>query len=241
MKKKIVGTFVCMLLIATVLPATGTRNDTTIPTTGTIDSIPVLDFVEIKGGLLGISVVLTNFGEGTAENINWEMNASGGLFFYPKMRSGTIEILNPDQYVKIKIWPVIGLGKTTITFYCSYNILNFSYDMTVELKQEWREKAFVFWHSFPETIQPAKEWVVIENFSYFNRTNAMGVEFNVEGINNMHNVRVVIGLPSRSQEIEFLGACKFIEGIGTLFEYGITEDLVMSGDAHWELELVDGE
>ncbi|KYK24738.1 hypothetical protein AYK25_01540 [Thermoplasmatales archaeon SM1-50] len=90
-------------------------------------------------------------------------------------------------------------------------------------------------------IQPVKEWVVIENYSYFyNRSDAIGVELYYESINNMHNVRVVLGRPSFVQEVEFLAACKFTDGVGILYEYGITEDLVMGGDAHWEVKLVDG-
>ena len=234
MKKKIVGIFVCTLLIVTILPVTGTHDEKTISITREIEFIPILDFVEIDGSLLGISVVLANLGEGTADNIYWEMNASGGLFFYPKSKNGTIDALYSDQSETIKIWPVLGLGITTITFYCKYKIVNLSYDVYFEVKQEWRNLALLFLHSFPETIQLTKEWIEIDNYAYFD----IGVELLKAGINNMHNVRVVL---DDSLEPEFLAACKFTDGIGFLNEYGITKELVTSGYAHWEVELVDGE
>jgi len=95
MKNKIMGIFVCMLLIATILPVAGTQDEKTISTKGGIDFIPVLDLIDIKGGLFSISVNLTNFGEGTADNIYWRMNASGGIFFFPKSINGEIDELNP--------------------------------------------------------------------------------------------------------------------------------------------------
>ena len=113
--------------------------------------------------------------------------------------------------------------------------------MYFEVIQEWQDQAILFLHSFPERIQPAKEWMDIQEYWYFDKTDTTGVELYYEGINNMHSVRVVLGSDSFSQEIQFLGACKFHDGTGFLNEYGITEELVVSGDAHWEIELVNGE
>jgi hypothetical protein len=56
----------------------------------------------------------------------------------------------------------------------------------------------------------------------------------------MHNVRVLLSLPSLSEEIEFLAACKFTDGRAILHECWITKWLVMGGEAHWQVELVDG-
>jgi len=241
MRKKILVIFACMLLIATVLPVTGTYDGKTVSPTEEIELVPVLDLTLIKGGFFGILVLLSNFGDGTADNIFWEMNVSGGLFFYPKSTNGEIEELNPDQNEIIKIRPALGLGIVTINLYCKYKIVNLSCDVDIELKQEWKDQALIFLHLFPETIQPVKEWMEIENYSYFNETDTTGVELHYTGINNMHNVRVALGSYSFYQEIEFLGACKFTDGIGILEECGITEELITGGDAHWEVELVDGE
>jgi len=241
MRKKILGIFICMLLIVTVFPATGKYDVKTIFPTNRIESIPVLDLILIKGGFFSISILLVNFGEGTAENIYWEMNVSGGLFFYPKSRNGDIDVLSPGEDQIIKIRPALGFGVTTINFYLKYKIANLSCGVDIELIQEWKDQAFLFMHLFPETIQPVKDWLVIEDYSYFNETDTTGVELYHTGINNMHNVRVALGSDSFYQEIEFLGACKFTDGIGILEECGITEELVTGGDAHWEIELVDGE
>ncbi len=239
MKKKIVGIFICMLVIATILPATGAHNEKTLASTGGIELVPVLDFERIAGGLFGISVLLVNSGEGTAENISWQMNASGGLFFYPKSISGIITVLGPDEEEKIKIMPAFGLGNTTLTFYCRYKMAEItSCDVDIEVKQEWQDRSFFIFHSFPASKQLNKSWVDTD-FSYINnRTYTGGVEFNYAGINNMHNVRVVLGLPLFSRGVEFLGACKFTNGTGILYECWVTEEIVMHGDAHWEVELV---
>jgi len=239
MKKKIIGILVCTLLIATTLQVVGTRDEKTISPTGGIELIPVLDLKFIKGGMFSISVILENSRDGSAENIYWEMNVSGGFFFYPKSKSGEIEFLGPYQSEKIKISPVLGLGRVTINFFCKYRIVNLTCE--IEVKQEWQDQAILFWHSFPEKIQPAKEWMDILEYWYFDKKCTPGVGLYYEGINNMHNVRVVLGPPYFFQEIEFLGACKFIDGTGILEECGITEAIVTSGEAHWEVELVNGE
>ncbi len=241
MKKKLVGIFVCMLLIATILPVTGTHDGKTISPTRRIEQVPIVNFKLIKGGLFGITVLLLNSGEGTADNIYWEMNASGGLFFYPKSKNGEIEVLGPGEGKEIKIFILLGLGITTINFYCKYKIVNLSCDTDFEVKEEWRDQPLLFWHSFPETIQPDKEWMTIDEYWYFDKKGAPGVELYYEGINNMHNVRVVLGSHSFYQEIEFLAACKFTDGVGILEECWITEEIVTTGLAHWEVELVDGE
>ena len=131
------------------------------------------------------------------------------------------------------------IGKVSINFYCKYKILDLSCD--VEVIQEWQDQAILFWHSFPESIQPAKEWIDIQEYSYFDTKCTPSVELNYEDINNMHKVRVVQGSSYSFQEIEYLGACKFINGTGILQECWITKDLVTTEEAHWEVELVDGE
>jgi hypothetical protein len=201
--------------------------------------VPVLDLIHIKGGLLGISVVLKNFGNGIADNISWEMSASGGLF-YPRTKNGTIDPLSPGQNETIHIRPMLGLGTATITFFCKYRIVNFTYDVDFIVKQEWHNRALFFLFSFPERIQPTKQWMTIENYSYINTSDFSGVEFHYLQKTNMHNVRVVVNSPSFAQQIEFLAACKFTNGTAILNECWITKELIQGGDAHWEVELVDG-
>jgi hypothetical protein len=241
MKKKIIIIFVMMLLISTVLQVTGTHDEKTIAPTGGIAGVPVLDLKSITGGLFSITVLLENSGDGTAENIQWEMNASGGIFFYPTYASGEFDLLEPYESEKIKIFPAFGLGKVSLNFYCNYEIVNLSCD--VDIIQEWRDQAILFLHSFPENIQPDKEWVNIQDYSYFDTkgTQNAGVDLYYENLCNMHKVRVTPSESNSFQELEYLGACKFTNGKGVLEECWITKDLVTSEEAHWEVELVDGE
>jgi hypothetical protein len=201
--------------------------------------LPILDLVGIKGGLMGISVGLTNLGAGTAANIAWEMNTSGGLI-YPRLRTGTIDILGPGQSETIHVHPVLGFGTAIMTFVCTYQIVNLSYDQDFYVKQEWNDRTFFIVDAFPDRIQPTKEWMEVENFTYFNRSGNPGVEFQYGGICNMHNVRVVVTNPSLSDQIEFLAACKFTNGHATLHECWLTKAMLTGGDTHWEVELVDG-
>ena len=57
MKNKLIGIFLCMLLLATALPATGTLNEKTVTSTGGFDSIPILEF-EVK---ISMSPIATTF------------------------------------------------------------------------------------------------------------------------------------------------------------------------------------
>ena len=198
-----------------------------------------LDLIHVKGGLLGISVVVKNFASEMVNNISWEMSASGGLF-YPRTKNGTIDPLSPGQNETIHIRPMLGLGTATITFFCKYRIANFTYDVDFIVKQEWHNRALFFLFSFPERIQPTKQWMTIENYSYINTSDFSGVEFHYLQKTNMHNVRVVVNSPSFAQQIEFLAACKFTNGTAILNECWITKELIQGGDAHWEVELVDG-
>jgi hypothetical protein len=241
MKKKLLGIFVCMLVIATAIPAVGTLDEKTMTSTGRIELVPVVDFINIKGGLLGISVLLMNFGEGTAHDMTWSMTVSGGLLFFPREANGEIPSpLDPDDEYVIPINLLLGLGKSTVTFYCNYTIiLDLSRsELEVGVKQEWSDLGLLILHTFPQGIQPEKEWVEIDGYEYI-ETDDQEVELTYAGINNMHNVRVVLG-KSYSPDIEFLASCKFQNGTGYLKENWITKDIVTGGDAHWEVELVNG-
>jgi len=56
MKKEIVGIFICMLLNATILPATVAHDGNAISSVRKIDLVPVIDFEEIQGGLFRIMI-----------------------------------------------------------------------------------------------------------------------------------------------------------------------------------------
>ena len=241
MNKKIIGIFCCMLLITAIaLPVSGSFNEKTKANTTQIEFIPILDFKEIKGGFLRLSVILENSGEGPAYNVYFEMRASGGLFFFTKVKNGEIPLIHPGETVELKFGPAIGLGLITIELYCIYMIGGMYCETEIEVKQEWRDKAFFIMHSFPENIQPVKEWMEIEEFYYY-ESDDPEVMLTYQSILNMHNLRVVSSFDSQYDKVEFRAACKFTDGIGHLKECWITRELVESGIGHWEVELVDGE
>ena len=57
------------------------------------------------------------------------------------------------------------------------------------------------------------------------------------GVLQKHNVRV---LNTSSNDIEFLGACKFDDGFGSIREGHETLGIVKKGIGIWQVELVDG-
>jgi hypothetical protein len=241
MKNKLIGIFSCMLLITTiVLPVSGSHTEKLDSSKDGIEMVPVLDFMGIKGGFLSLLVHLENSGEGPAYNVYWEMRPSGGFFFYPKIDSGEIPIIGPGEQVDIKINPAIGLGEITIEFYCRYLTEGMYCETELEVKQEWRNRALLIVNTFPESIQPEKEWMIIENYSY-QFADEPGVMLMYLDINNMHNLRVVSSSDSSTQKVEFRAACCFDDGIGHLKECWITREIVESGIGQWEVELVDGE
>jgi hypothetical protein len=217
-----------------------------ISITGNIENVPVLNLHDPRiFNLQNISFDLVNTGEGTANNITWEMNIieGDGLFygelFSPKEDSGTIPSLGPDDDYPIYI-ELSGLGITTIYIDCKYTMGDISgCSQEFEVKQEWVVLGIFYINLFLPSMQPDKEWVDIENYSYFNDTKSDGVELIHGDLLQKHNTRVVEG--SKSGETLFLATCKFINGTGTLRECGITEDVVTSEEAHWEVELLDGE
>ena len=241
MNKKIIGIFSCMLLIlATSLPVSGTINEKTGAKTEGIELVPVLDFKEIKGGFLRMSVIIENSGEGPAYNVYWEMRINGGLFFYSKIKNGEIPIILPGEQIELKISPALGLGIITIEFYCTYLLESMYCETEIEIKQEWRNRALLLLNTFPEDIQPEKEWMEIEEYFYY-ESDTQEVMLTFQDILNMHNVRVVSSTVSQNDTVDFRAACKFQDGIGYLNECWITREIIESGIAHWEVELVDGE
>jgi hypothetical protein len=247
--KKVVGIFICMLLICLVLPVKGTFYENNITTTSDIDSVPIINLMNPPMiNLQNIPFLIENNGDGTANNITWEMNIIEGTsilegkLFNPKSATGTIPFLDPDGESTVNI-KISGLGIATIELTCSYSIDNISGCNTeFEVKQEWKDIGLFYVNLFLPSYQPDKEWVTVDNYSYFNDTdNDIGVELYHEDLLQKHNVRVVEGSKTNSEEVLFSASCKFINGTGVLHECWITEDIVTGGDAHWEVELVDGE
>ena len=97
MKNKMVVFFVCTLMIITALPAIGTINEKTKTELSSIDNCPVIDlFIAKFIGIGNIPIILGNYGEGTAIDIEWEMKILSGPLFSPQSASGSI---NPPSSV----------------------------------------------------------------------------------------------------------------------------------------------
>lgn len=206
-----------------------------------IPSIPILIFENIKGGLVGISVVLRNIGNGTAYDISWEMSVSEGFLYYPRTRNGTIDKpLGPGDRSIINIKPMMGFGGGEVFFYCKYKMILDSSrtEIDVEVKQEGKDLSFLFGHAFLPGSQPTKEWIQIDSFEYKEVGFDKYVELIFKDITNMHNVRVI---DSGSKEIMYQGACCFQNGVGTLEEGWLTKSDIEQELAYWEVELLDGE
>jgi hypothetical protein len=205
--------------------------------------IPILDLQNIKGGLLGISVALVNSGEATAYDIKWEMNLSEIFgYFFPKHANGEITQLEPGEEAIIDIGLMFGLGESTVTFYCEYTmILNDSRsELDIVVKQEWRDNGYLIFHTFPEGTQPAKIWRTLKEheykYTYFNDVKIVNFTIDPPEPTQLHNVRVHV---KYSPDVMFLGACKLIAGEGQLKENWITKNMVESGGAYWQVELVN--
>jgi phosphate transport system substrate-binding protein len=258
MKNKMVGFFVCMVLIVTtVFPVGGmfSLNDSPKAIQDIdvgVDSpimedpkLPILEFKNIKGGLLGISVMLTNSGEATAYDISWEIIISEGMLgpinitlFLPFKTKGEISSLAAGEETEISV-PIVGIGQSTVAFYCDYTMIIDAArsELDVYVKQEWRDQAFFIWHTFPEDKQPIKKWRTLEEheYEYIEVDAGEAVMFLLDPPEpeTMHNVHV----STSSRGVKFLGACKLENGKGILVENGITKEMVKNG-GNWEVELV---
>jgi hypothetical protein len=221
--------------------------------TGEIESAPILDFINLKVGLLGIldilnlkigllgfSVVLKNFGEETAHNVKWEMNVVGGSPFIPSMVDGEFEQIEPEEEEIINIFPIFGFGRPTFQFHCTYKMKLNSLKSEVDAgtKQDYQGLALGGGYMFPDEMQPEMEWIRIENTEYDEDEdgNLLVRLSNDPGDmvpNSWKNVRV---LDSISGAEVYSNFCKFAEGEGVVYEDHQTYGNILSGD-YWEVEI----
>jgi YD repeat-containing protein len=203
-----------------------------------IPDIPILKWVNIRGGLLGFSVGLKNSGENTAYDVKWEMFVVDG-FLVPKYDSGEIANLEPGEEERIPLKWKFGLGRSTIEFHCDYvmSIDGTREDLDVKTKQEWNDLGLLIAHTFPDGIQPKKDWKDIKYYNYTVSGTGKGVEFNYKNFLEWHNVRV---LEYGTGDELYTAACKFTNGVGYLEEGWITRSDIENANAYWQIEEVDG-
>jgi len=204
-----------------------------------IGPIPIVDFGDIKGGLFQISVPLSNYGEEIAYDIQWEMNVSGGLLFYPTYKNGEFEALAPGEETTIKIVPMIGLGLATVEFICRYTMIieSLREEMEGATIQEGNDQGILFLHTFPDGKQPTKEWRILEDneyeYTYYSGQKAVKFLLGPPQPTTMHKIRIK---NTASQDIEYLTAIKFQNGEAVLQENWQTYGMLQGGQ--WEIEIV---
>ena len=253
MKNKFVGLIILMLLTITIiLPVTEALNENIITSTEDNKSMPIqglnVPILNITGIISsdtkigGIIITLYNSGEIDTSEINWYLFVRGGIF-YPRYRKGKIGEIGSKQSDEIEIGPMFRFGKqgnVTIYIYIKHSMQLKGIKGSLDLngKQEWVETGNLFTREFDPNVQPEKNWVGVDEFKYYNNGLEIYVELKYRGIEKCHNVRVISSAKdSKSQqEILFLDACCFQQGVAIIKEAGITRSLV-EGDAEWQVEL----
>jgi len=76
---------------------------------------PLIQIINISGGLFRIKAVIKNTGELVATNISWNINLISGFIFRGIKTSGKIDKLFPGEEITIKSKIILGLGRTDIT------------------------------------------------------------------------------------------------------------------------------
>jgi len=208
-------------------------------------SLPVLNYTNFKGGLFKISVDLKNLGSKSISDVNWSMEKKGGFLLFPEDNSYGVINIDAGEYETINVKPVIGFGPSTVVFRYSYTTkpLKSDCELYIEGKQEWKNFGLLILN-VPIPNQPPKKWVKIDtdDVKYFapQRIDPY-VQLIYRGIETWHNVKVVLNQKSSPEDIKYQALCKFIDGKGSLTECHVTKDLIRSGVAHWEVELVGDE
>jgi len=118
MKKKLIGIFVCMLLIGTILPVSGTLTieKSSIPTSSLNNQEPVLE-AEILShvGIFIIGVHVENIGNQPAHNVTISDTSFEGTVIYNHRELLVDEELEPGEYGFGSIGIFLGLRKFTVT------------------------------------------------------------------------------------------------------------------------------
>ncbi len=76
---------------------------------------PLIQIINISGGLFRIKAVIKNTGELVATNITWNINLISGYIFRGTKTSGKIDKIYPGDEITIKSKVILGLGRTDIT------------------------------------------------------------------------------------------------------------------------------
>ena len=215
-----------------------------------IEEAPILEFTDLKAGLIGIfnmgnfkigalgfSVTLKNFGKGTAYNVTWEMEITGGVILFSPKTQGEFDSIEPDQKEVITMVPVVGFGIPTFKFTCKYKIELDSSKQMVDAgtRQDYVGLAFLLGTSFPEGLQPDLDWKKIENVDYDSVENGVMLSEIDNGKpvpESWKNVRIHDTI---SDETVYWNICKFENGKGVVYEDHATRGNI-NNEVIWQVE-----
>ena len=102
MKQKIIGIFICSLILIPVLSVTSAGSNSTELEIRTID----------EGLLVGIAALIENIGEVEAENVEWSIQFKSGNILLPfeGLKKGSFESIPAGEINSIFSGPVFGIG-----------------------------------------------------------------------------------------------------------------------------------
>lgn len=234
---------------------TGIYFDNILLCKGGIKSLPILEIKDPTAfNLIKVPIAIKNSGKATANNIKWSLDVKPGDFFIP---DGDTEnetlgslVVGDEKEIEMKLSCFL---KKKVTLRCYYTISEFNKsecDVNVIVEKEMNDFGLFLFNGFFEGMQPVPIWEDIdkENVIYEVENGPSGPELYVkliyQGIENCHNVRVIENpaYDSDSEDILFQSASKFNEnGVAIVEECHITRDVVLSDNAHWQVETLDGQ
>ena len=102
MKRKIIGIFICVVILFPVLSVTSESNQTAELDIRTID----------EGLLVGIAARIENIGEVDAEDVKWSIEFKSGNIILPLggIKKGSFENIPASEMRSIFSGPVFGIG-----------------------------------------------------------------------------------------------------------------------------------
>ncbi len=218
---------------------------------GGIESIPILNITKIRAGKNIITVELKNFGNEPAYDIIWRMfileefvgRIFRGFLFFPKHGEGTIPSLYPGDTTEFNV-DMKGLGLTKVSFNLLYTIKsNSRCEVEGEVFQEENVLGVLITLNNELIPQPERTWVNISDADYSAGIDKVDLYFNMPpyDIHHTHKIRLH---DKDSSDILFQSSCSFeFDGSvskGTVKECHITKSIVETGNAYWQVELVNG-
>ena len=116
--KKLIGIFVCMLLISTVLPVSGTATleKSSIPVSSLNSQEPVLEAeIQSHTGIFAILIHVENIGNQTAHNVTISDTSFEGNVIYNHRELLVDEEIEPGEYGFVGLGIFMGFRKFTVT------------------------------------------------------------------------------------------------------------------------------